>query len=333
MKKQKSKRKNNLRGTLLLLMLSSVILVASTYAWFTANQTVTVEKLQVNVAAQNGLQISADGQVWSALVKKTDLTAAAGTYSSLVNQFPATLAPVSTSGAVANGKLKMFTGLTETNTTTGKYELTATPSVEATGTGGNFIAFDIFLKVEATTNIELTTNSGVTLSGSGGSQGIQNAARIAFLVEGTRAAGTALSEIQGLSGATASTRYIWEPNYDVHTAAAVQHALGTYGITTTQTGASIIGYDGIQAAFNTAIPVEDAKASLHSTEFAATPIAYQTVSGFSSNQAIFQLPAGITKVRVYMWIEGQDVDCENDASGANVDFDLQITRSATQPGA
>jgi len=331
MKKQKLRR-NSLRGTLLLLMLTAVILVASTYAWFTANQTVTVEKLQVNVAAQNGLQISADGSVWSALVKKTDLQTAATTYNTLVNQFPATLSPVSTSGAVDNGKLKMFAGATETNTTTGKYELTATAATESTGASGDFIAFDIFLKVETTTNIELTTNSGVRLSGEGGSQGIQNAARIAFLVEGNQSSGTALSTIQAMSGATATNRFIWEPNYDVHTAAAVQHALGTYGKTISQTGQAIIGYDGVKAAISTAIPVENATAAANPTYFDPTPIAYSTTAAFPSNVAIFQLQPGITKVRVYMWIEGQDVDCENSASGANIDFDLQITKSATQPG-
>ena len=40
---------------------------------------------------------------------------------------------------------------------------------------------------------------------------------------------------------------------------------------------------------------------------------------------VFSLKAGITKVRMYMWIEGQDVDREDDASGSNIAFDLQLT--------
>lgn len=40
---------------------------------------------------------------------------------------------------------------------------------------------------------------------------------------------------------------------------------------------------------------------------------------------VFSLKAGITKVRMYMWIEGLDVDCEDDASGSNIAFDLQLT--------
>ena len=38
-----------------------------------------------------------------------------------------------------------------------------------------------------------------------------------------------------------------------------------------------------------------------------------------------KLTAGVTKIRVYMWVEGQDVDCENSASGATINFDLQFT--------
>lgn len=34
---------------------------------------------------------------------------------------------------------------------------------------------------------------------------------------------------------------------------------------------------------------------------------------------------GEGKIRVYMWVEGQDVDCENSASGATINFDLQFT--------
>ena len=44
----------------------------------------------------------------------------------------------------------------------------------------------------------------------------------------------------------------------------------------------------------------------------------------------FSLKAGITKMRIYMWVEGQDVDCENTASGGNIIYSLQIT---TESGA
>ena len=37
------------------------------------------------------------------------------------------------------------------------------------------------------------------------------------------------------------------------------------------------------------------------------------------------LQAGITKVKVYMWVEGQDVDCENSASGSDISFSFELS--------
>ena len=332
MEKRKQKRRS-LRLTLLLLLLTAILLLTSSYAWFTANQTVTIAELQVNVAAQNGLQISADGNKWSARINKADLITASGTYSDLVNQFPDNFAPVSTAGNVQGGKMDMFLGSVNANTS-GKDVLTATVETEATGTTGNFIAFDMFLKVEQTTRIELTANSNVKAIGE--SKGIENAARVAFLVQGNLPAGTALDTIQKQAGATTDTRYIWEPNYDVHTAAAVSHASSVYGITTTQTGAARIAYDGIKAKIDSGILMAETNATQNSTYFDTTPIEYSTKADFGSDaegsqktQEIFTLNPGITKVRVYMWIEGQDVDCENTASGSNIAFNIQISRITT----
>ena len=36
------------------------------------------------------------------------------------------------------------------------------------------------------------------------------------------------------------------------------------------------------------------------------------------------IPAGITKVRVYMWLEGQDVDMENNAAASKLRYDLEL---------
>ena len=51
-----------------------------------------------------------------------------------------------------------------------------------------------------------------------------------------------------------------------------------------------------------------------------------TTEGYAGDyKQVFNLKAGVTKIRVYMWIEGQDVDCENNASGTDISFNLQFT--------
>ena len=44
---------------------------------------------------------------------------------------------------------------------------------------------------------------------------------------------------------------------------------------------------------------------------------------------VLHLQAGITKVRIYMWVEGQDVDCENNASGGDLLYNLQFSSLAS----
>ena len=68
------KRKANLKSSILILLLMAILLTASTYAWFTANKTVRVSTLNVNVQAQNGLQISADGEKWKSVLDLADIT-------------------------------------------------------------------------------------------------------------------------------------------------------------------------------------------------------------------------------------------------------------------
>ena len=60
--KNEEKQKNTKRRLLLLillLVLSVLCLTVSTVAWFTSNKRVSVDELQVNVSAVNGLEISA----------------------------------------------------------------------------------------------------------------------------------------------------------------------------------------------------------------------------------------------------------------------------------
>ena len=54
--KQK-KKKRKILLSLIMILFVGVILTASTYTWFTANRTVTVDQLDVNVSTSTGLQI------------------------------------------------------------------------------------------------------------------------------------------------------------------------------------------------------------------------------------------------------------------------------------
>lgn len=326
MKKQSKRKTTSFKSSILLLLLLAVLLISSTYAWFTANQTVTVSSIQVNVKASNGLQISTDASNWKATITNDDLiTNIATSYSTNTNQVPTELAPVSTSGGVTAGNLDMYYGTVVTNDD-GDYVLTSTKQTDTAGTTGYYIAFDLFLRVETNTPIYLTPTSQVAYAGAT-DVGLQNAARVAFIKEGVGSTSDTAATLQALK--TGTTADIWEPNYDTHTGAAVQNALNNYGITTTTTGGSLLAYNGIKAEFTKDANVLVQQTTTPSTTYfgAVTPT-YKTTNGFTDAVSFTTLAQGITKYRVYMWIEGQDVDCENGASGTDITFTLQFTQTA-----
>ena len=329
--KTKAKTKFDLRSSILLLLLLTILLFSSTYAWFTANQTVTISTLNVHIEAQNGLQISTDASAWKSIIDNTDITAG---YSGHVNVLPTNIEPVSTVGEIdsATGYMKMYYGSVNADEADGgAYKLTATQTADSEG---KYIVFDMFLKVDKATDLVMTEASSVVMKEGSTDKGIKQASRVAFCLEGTQPAGTPLDTIRGMKGATSfgaegSTVYIWEPNSNLHTEAAVAHARDNYNITTTADGkASAVPYYGINQPISTGVKLIDTNNGNDLTNFTEITPSYvtpvDTATGLINPTDIFSLNAGITKVRVYMWVEGQDIDCENTASGTDISFNLQF---------
>lgn len=326
-KDKRKKKSKKIFIAILMILFSGVVLTASTYAWFTANKTVTVEQIEVNVAASNGLQISVDATNWKTLISNADIQGAGTTYTGAVNQLPTTsIVPTSSIGEIdtATGFMKMFKGDIISNAT-GTNILKAERSTEThSTTTGDFIAFDLFFQVTEDTPVYLTDASNVIAVDA--SKGIENAARVAFVEQGNAAAGTAVGTVQALKSDGTTPAIIWEPNTDVHKPAAVVAALSTYGITTSEAGAARINYNGVKAP----IP-EGENIPLNSTDekyfSAVTPKLTSVAAGIPDTGylSLFTLKAGTTKVRIYMWVEGQDVDCENNASGSSLAYNLQFS--------
>lgn len=345
---EKKSFKRRLSLLVLLLLITGVMLSVSTYAWFTANENVSVSQIQVTAATSTGIQISADGTTWKTILQTSDLTGAkVGKYANAVNQIPTStdeISPVSTIKSATNGRLNMYLGDVISNAG-GQQILTAQVAGERDNNDtttsvtnpGKFVAFDIFLKINLTSGTQqvyLTPDSGIT-SADTTDKGIKNASRVAFINLGNTTS-TQLTEIQALGSSVSGSDpvTIWEPNYDVHTAEGVQNATDTYGLTgVNQAGNSApLAYSGVKAtiADSDNVLLGSANATNYSSKFANVTVDKSTTAAWtggadSQNMEIFQLSNGITKFRVYMWVEGQDVDCENNASGGKINFDLQFT--------
>ena len=180
--------------------------------------------------------------------------------------------------------------------------------------------------MDADTQLKMTTGSNVIPKGD--DTGLKNAARVAFLKEGNAAAGSGASAYTALKGATSlgtGTTYFWEPNADAHTDPAIENGV-SFGINTNVTP---VPYYGIKNEFTTAadgktkIKLKDAMTGTNKDNFAAVTSTYATKAEMTETN-IFGLTAGVTKIRIYMWIEGQDIDCENQASGSDISYNLQF---------
>ena len=334
--KKKQRKRRSLLLALLMIGFTGAILTTSTYAWFTANKTVSVSSIDVTVATSNGLQISTDAINWKTIIANADITGVkTTTYTGAVNQLPTgaeTLSPVSSALEIdaTTGFMKMFTGTIESNAA-GTQILTAQQSTEVNGTSGDFVAFDLFFQVNDTTPIYLSNGSNVVVKEGAQDTGIQNAARIAFVIQGNEPVGTDPADIQALKADVSANVVLWEPNYDVHTAAGVQNAASPYGITTTQTNGSLLEYYGVKKDISADNSVElNSKSETYFTKM--TPSITSVKAGIPTDAyaSAFTLQKGVTKVRVYMWVEGQDVDCENTASGGSLQYNLQFTSNANQ---
>lgn len=337
--KRKENKKEKYASMLLLLFLTVVMLVTATYAWFTSNKTVTISTLDVNVEATSGLQISADGFNWKSVLTNADLAGAhlagPGSYLGSTNQIPLVMEPVSTAGIISAGKMNMFSGVVLDDN--GDFALSSTQLTDARGASGSYIVFDVFLKTEDDKDIYLSTNSGVTAKALTLDIGLKNAARIGFLLPYATTESVSVpsdSALSSIQGQVPDKAFIWEPNFDVHTANGVAAALQVYGITTTTTGASAIPYDGVKAAIASATPIilPETNATDNPTYFQTVNPSYKTPANYASALnyiKVFKLSRGITKVRVYMWVEGQDVDCENNASGSDLSFNIQFSIEPT----
>lgn len=333
---KKSKRKIDLRSAVLVLLLLLILLITSTYAWFTANRVVSISSIDVHIEAQNGLQISADGVNWKTVLSVDDLkTGYTVGETADTNQIPANMEPVSSAGEVVSGKMNMYYG-TVSGDAQGDWALTATKeTTETKGTEGKYVAFDVFLKVDKETSIALGANSKVVFKQDKEDRGLQNAARVAFLQEGNSAENDGQAAFVAQNGAISygeenSTTYIWEPNQDVHTTSAVRFAKETYNITTSETSAAAIPYSGIKAPIASSIKLPKTNATDNADYFKAITPTYKTNAVMAQVDDAFTLDAGVTKMRIYMWIEGQDVDCENSASGSDVSFLVEFIAAEDQ---
>ena len=323
--KKEDRKKRRKTILLLILLLLTAIFGTVIYAWFSSNMRLTIDTMDINIDTMSGIQVSANGVNWSNTITKEDIINAYRTYPSATNQLPETLSGCSTDGSVSGKTMNMYYGSTRLHGNE-EYYLTATKQTEINCAGDeqcdgkHYIAFDIFLLLNEDVNLVVTGESFVN-NKSDTIKGGENSARIGFVNLGTTTDTSNGGSAQYLANATNSI--IWEPNYDTHTEHGVENAQKIYGITTSLTGAARLPYKGINNEITGKGVLISATDS--SPFFSAVNPQITTPKGFSGDQDFTSVSRGITKMRIYFWLEGQDVDLENEVSGGQLEFKLEIS--------
>lgn len=379
--KQKNQRnsKRRLNSLILLVAFTAIMLIVSTYAWFSINKEVSITSLTGDVTAVEGLQISLDAKNWSNTIdlSKLSIVDTGITYPqgiSNTNVKPTTLTPVSTTGVVDTNseKLPMFNGKYDGN----KGLSNITLQGETTGTG--YYAFDVYLmNSSASTDpaaLSLTSTSSVQIKENGdAASGLQNTVRVGLAKFNTTAdvtddQATIISKTYGVKSGEEGQEIwtlnkladaaIWEPNADKHVENIVINNnflklkdadkgsttvtdsinkftdnmnLPTYALNKNSVGKTITDiYEW------NAIPgeSEEPKAPVLGKQLAvqtkAAGITDKVALTSTSNASNAFAIAGnqITRMRIYVWLEGQDVDCTNYAShGGGITLSLGLAKN------
>ena len=320
-----------------------VLLSVATYAWFSASLNVKVKFFDVKVSTETGLFISLDGINFSDSVdishdsiitdlkrlypNHTNQWASSGLWSVSSNGIPN---PNSDKFAMYNGNMRKYTdkarkGLRFVNTT-------LIPEDESSD-WNQYVAFDIFLKnvsgspkkdnlyIGRTTYIDFDDTADDETREK--MQDIFNTMRMGIVKIGETSLKADVNTIQNLQCNGGCQSIIYEPNSLKHNEESIEAAAEL----------------GISLADNTYVPtygvIAEGTYLNHKSGFINSGVSLDTEHFALQNtifesdftKPIFEIPNGITKCRVYVWIEGQDVDAlEVHSEGAPVALNLDLEK-------
>ena len=251
--KQKNSRRR-LNSLILLVAFTAIMLIGSTYAWFSTQKNVSLSGLEGTVKVAEGLQISLDAKTWKNGIdfkdfteqtfidtyvpgatlenpyQYPDSTKSDGSKIAAVNVLPDELLPVSTTGAGeditgANSKtMAMYNG----ENRNGKELVSVVKMAEEKASG--YYAIDLFLQNSSKSTVTvdpLQLQAGATLtvkSSTKATTGLQNTARVALVQyansndEKVKVDSTPSTEniIAGTTNTDIASVAIWEPNANAH---------------------------------------------------------------------------------------------------------------------
>ena len=330
MSKRSRRSRRKLNSLFMVLVLTGMLLLSSTYAWFSANKVVTLKGINAKVAAAEGLQISLDGETWSSeiTINKENLTAALGNNYA----WPDELIPVSTTGATTSGNMNMYYGDVSADGTS------LTQAKDKTTDTTQFIAFDLYFKNSSSSEtgdiLQLNSGTMVDIASDGvENTGLENSVRAGVVLWGGTAVMSADGDTVRAIEAGTPLVSIWEPNYNKHIAEVVKNdeRIDSDSSAFTTLGLKGIGDGTVEGINEKSLEGESSTLGEQTTIQTDASLTSATNLTNLGGDSLMLSPNAIMKARIYIWLEGQDPDCIDTAStGKSLDFEIGFTKPAVE---
>ena len=329
---ENERKSKNFNVLILIAFVAGLLLIAATYAWFSSTLNAKVKIVNLVVSNDNGLSISFDGINFDQSIeisKEVLIDNLRGTYPNHTNQWPVLgLKPVSTIGIKSPNDEKfdfyMTSGVMYRDRAKRLGYLSTEKAVEDdSGVKNSFIAFDIFLRNKTgspiSDNLYLDQGTGIKIE-SGHTEemeGLVNSMRIAFLKIGSVPLESSVPQRQNVGCNGRCEAVIYEPFSTNHTNMAIEK-LKRYNINLFN-GQYYPTYAMIHEVEE--VELKNIVNNPNNPDFALQE------NRVDFSRPLFQIPDGITKVRVYIWVEGQDVDSfETYSTGSDVSITLNFIK-------
>lgn len=289
---KKSTRRTMMMSSLAMLLVAVLALGTATYAWFTASSSGRIQNIQFSATSADGISLSTTGLP--------------GTYKSTLDfteyySDAVILSPVSCHNPTAGNAFNMFSGFFNEG------DNTITTSVVSSA-NGNYILMPVYIYNSGEENINVyMQDATVEAVGNIRTDLATRIGIVSYTDVVPYADLTSASNMETLI-ANIGNSFIYEPNPDEHL----------------ETGITENTYYGIVAAQSHAATTGSNNHIVLESETAASSTATTTVKTCgTSSTGMVTVPGGsVMKVMIYIWIEGQDIDCFNGIASGEVKIEL-----------
>lgn len=296
--KLKTKKNKPFFVAIVMLVVSAIVITTASFAWFTLGRNVGVREMDVKISSKEGIVISGNTNEFTDFLNKDELdgtntTSTYRAYAGNTNVFPDVISPSSSNFQFGVGSLPAFFTGGISSTATGDKEMETIAVTNSNGIGypeghsATYYVFDVFVKYEGERE-EFTVNVGDstikvkqdTTAGSPTQNAeVEKSMRLGFVNLGV---------VSGDPGSTYSKNgvRIFAPGRVDGTASSIS-PIGSEGKSTSVSGSVATG----------------------GSILSSYPSGSVAPSG---NDATMTLAKGINRVRVYVWMEGQDSTCTDE---------------------